>query len=119
MFLIANCSPTGRASCRDRQMKVLIFSDVFTFQVLANQSICAVASSGVEFVAVSFRDLYPDLVEYSPFGFFSQTSSSGTFSLLGLMLRICSLLKGRTCSIISTFHSVDAGRRRSATVRER
>lgn len=39
IFLFPNCSPTGRASCRDLQMKTLIFSIVLTFQTFASQSV--------------------------------------------------------------------------------
>lgn len=47
MFLVANCSPTGSAPCRDFHRKTLIFSSVLMFQTLWIQSVGAIGSWGV------------------------------------------------------------------------
>lgn len=119
MFRIANCSPTGKARCRDFQMNSFIFSAVLIFHTFANQSHDSVGIAGSEVSFSSISVKYPDRVEYSPDVFFSHTNSSGTHSLLGFIFRICSLWKGTNCSNLTTSHSVEFGRNRSETFRER
>lgn len=46
MFLIANCSPTGSAPCRDFHIKTLILLAVLMFQMLESQSGVSVCSGG-------------------------------------------------------------------------
>ncbi|CAN7070108.1 unnamed protein product [Brassica rapa subsp. trilocularis] len=120
MLLIANCSPTGRAPCRDFHRKILIFSVVLMFQTDVSHltvSTGVVGVEGVELVSVSVAAKYPERVENSPEGFFNQTKSSDLPNLLGLIFKICSLWKGSTCSSFSTSQSVLPGRNRSETVR--
>ena len=119
MFLMPNCSPTCRASCRDFQRNTLIFSAVLMFQTFESQSLSAIELAGRALFFSSITVRYPDLVEYSPLLFFNHTKSSGILLVLGFNFRICSLCAGRMESIFGISHSVVPGISKSATFTER
>ena len=72
MFRIANCSPTGRALCRDFHRNTLIFCAALIFQTFGSHSIEFVRSWGFTSAFASARARYPERVEYSPEGFLRQ-----------------------------------------------